>query len=253
MSTQVAAETALTGKTALVIGGSRGIGAAVVRRLAQEGATVAFTYHTGAKPAGELVDEITAGGGHAVAIQADSADPDAVRHAVETTVTELGGLDILVNNAGVAHAAPLEEFPRTEFDRMVAVNISGVFTAIQSAAAHLGHGGRVITIGSINADRVPVPGLGVYAMTKAAVAGLTRGLARELGPRGITVNTVQPGPTDTDMNPDAGEFAETMKAMMPVGHYAHPEDIASAVAYLARPEARFVTGTTWDVDGGYAV
>lgn len=243
----------LAGRVALVTGGSRGIGAAIVERLAAEGARVAFTYGSRAADAEELVGKITAAGGEAMAVEADSAQPEAVRRAIAAVVAEFGGLDVLVNNAGVAHVAPLEDFPLEEFDRMLAVNVRGVFTAIQAAAHHLEHGGRIITIGSVNADRVPVAGIGVYAMTKAAVAGLTRGLARELGPRGITVNTVQPGPTATDMNPDAGPFAEAMKELMPLGHYAEPADIASAVAYLARPEARFVTGATWDVDGGFAL
>ena len=243
----------LAGKRALVTGGSRGIGAAIVRRLAADGAGVAFTWSSAKEPADALVEEITTQGGTAIAVRADSGDADAVQDAVATTVAQLGGLDILVNNAGVAHVAALEDFPLEEFDRMLAVNVRGVFTAVQATAPHLGAGGRIITIGSINADRVPAPGTGVYSLTKAAVAGLTRGLARELGPRGITVNTVQPGPTATDMNPDAGPFADSMKQLMALGHYGQPADIASAVAYLARPEARFVTGTTWDVDGGFAV
>ncbi|RBO85180.1 3-oxoacyl-[acyl-carrier protein] reductase [Nocardia puris] len=243
----------LVGRTALVTGGSRGIGAAIVDRLARDGAKVAFTYSASKDDAAALAERIVARGGSALAIRADSGDAVAVQEAVAATVAEWGGLDILVNNAGVAHVAPLEEFPLEEFDRMLAVNVRGVFTAIKAAAPHLGSGGRIITIGSINADRVPVPGIGVYSLTKAAVAGLTRGLARELGPRGITVNTVQPGPTATDMNPATGDFADAMKSMMALGHYAQPADIASAVAYLARPEARFVTGISWDVDGGFAV
>lgn len=243
----------LAGKTALVTGGSRGIGAAIVDRLAEDGANVAFTYTAAKDDADALVERIVGRGGSALAIRADSGDAVAVQEAVAATVAEWGGLDILVNNAGVAHVAPLEEFPLEEFDRMLAVNVRGVFTAIKAASPHLGSGGRIITIGSINADRVPVPGIGVYSLTKAAVAGLTRGLARELGPRGITVNTVQPGPTATDMNPATGDFADAMKSMMALGHYAQPADIASAVAYLARPEARFITGTSWDVDGGFAV
>ncbi|NYJ03192.1 3-oxoacyl-[acyl-carrier protein] reductase [Nocardioides thalensis] len=246
-------EQPLAGKTALVTGGSRGIGASIVERLAADGASVTFSYvadHQGAK---EVVERITSTGGTVRAVETDSADADAVRDTIAEVVAISGGLDILVNNAGVAHVAPIEEFPLEEFDRLVAVNVRGVFNTIQAAVPHLPHGGRIVTIGSINADRVPVPGIAVYSLTKAAVAGLTRGLARELGPRGITVNTVQPGPTATEMNPDEGEFAEAMKALMPVGHYAHPTDIASAVAYLVRPEARFVTGTSWDVDGGFAV
>ena len=243
----------LQGRVALVTGGSRGIGAAIVRRLATDGASVAFTYGRGVEDAEALAAEISAHDRRVLAIRADSADPVAVQNAIETTLDAFGSLDILVNNAGVAHAAPLDEFPLVEFDRMLAVNVRGVFTAIQGASRHLGRGGRIITIGSVNADRVPVAGIGAYAMTKAAVAGLTRGLARELGPRGITVNTVQPGPTATDMNPDAGAFAQAMKDLMPLGHYAQPADIASAVAYLAGPESRFVTGATWDVDGGLAI
>ncbi|WP_067823415.1 3-oxoacyl-ACP reductase family protein [Nocardia inohanensis] len=247
-------ERVLQGKIALVTGGSRGIGAAIVDRLAADGAAVAFTYSQAEAEARALVETITGRGGSAVAIRADAADPRAVNDAVAQVVQRFGALDILVNNAGVVHHAELGAFTLEQFDRLVAVNVRGVFTAIQSASAHMGHGGRIITIGSINATRVPLPGTAVYAMTKAAVAGLTRGLARELGPRGITVNNVQPGPVDTDMNPDdTREFADTMRAMLPLGHYAEPADIASAVAYLARPEARFITGTSWDVDGGFAV
>lgn len=242
----------LTGRTALITGGSRGIGAAIVRRLAADGARVAFTYTSAKEQAQELVAQVTTQGGQATAILADSADPDAVHAAVAETVRAFGGLDILVNNAGVAHVAPIAEFPLAEFDRMLAVNVRGVFTAVQAAVPHLRTGGRIITIGSINADRVPVAGVGAYALTKAAVAGFSRGLARELGSRGITVNTVQPGPTATDMNPDSGPFADAMRAMLAVGHYAEPADIASVVAYLAAPESRYVTGVTWDVDGGFA-
>jgi 3-oxoacyl-[acyl-carrier protein] reductase len=243
----------LAGKIALVAGGSRGIGAAVVRRLATDGAQVGFTYAQSKDRAEELVEAVEADGGRALAIHADSADEIAVAAAVTQTVEAFGGLDILVNNAGVAHVASIDEFPLEEFDRMLAVNVRGVFTAVKAAVPHLGQGGRIINIGSINADRVPLPGMSVYAMTKAAVAGLTRGLARDLGSRGITVNNIQPGPTETDMNPDAGPFAETMKQLMPGGYYAQPADIASAVAYLASPAAHFVTGTNWNVDGGYTI
>jgi 3-oxoacyl-[acyl-carrier protein] reductase len=238
----------LEGKTALVTGGSRGIGAAIVRRLTADGAQVGFTYSS-AKDHADTV----AGATGALAVQADSSDHEAVRAAVSRTTEHFGGLDILVNNAGVAHAAPIVDFPLEEFDRLIAVNVRGVFSAVQAAAPHLGHGGRIITIGSAIVDRVPHPAASVYALSKAAVAGLTRGLARELGPRGITVNTVHVGPTTTDMNPDSGPHAESLKQLMPVGHYGEPADIASAVAYLASPEARFVTGTNWNVDGGVAV
>lgn len=243
----------LAGKAALVTGGSRGIGASIVERLAADGAAVTFTYVADQDGAKDVVERVSGGGGVVRAVETDSVDAVAVRETIAEAIAVHGSLDILVNNAGVAHVAPIEEFPVEEFDRLVAVNVRGVFNTIQAAVPHLPRGGRIVTIGSINADRVPVPGIAVYSLTKAAVAGLTRGLARELGPRGITVNTVQPGPTATEMNPDEGEFAEAMKALMALGHYAQPSDIASAVAYLVRPEARFVTGTSWDVDGGFAV
>ncbi|MFI6624648.1 3-oxoacyl-ACP reductase family protein [Streptomyces sp. NPDC050528] len=254
MSTQDAPSTTqsgvrlLDGKTALVTGGARGIGAAIVRRLTADGAQVAFTY-TNAKEQADTVAEATG----ALAIQADNADHEAVWAAVSRTTQHFGGLDILVNNAAVTYAAPIEDFTLKEFDRIIAVNVRGVFSAVQAAAAHLGQGGRIITVGSVSADRAPQPGISVYALTKAAVAGFTRGLARELGPRGITVNTVQPGPTDTDMNPDSGPAAEWMRQLTTVGHYGKPADIASAVAYLASPEAHFVSGSTWNVDGGSSV
>ncbi|HET7667498.1 MAG TPA: 3-oxoacyl-ACP reductase family protein [Mycobacterium sp.] len=244
--------TVLSGRRALVTGGSRGIGAAIVQRLAADGADVAFTYAASTGPADKLRSEISAHGGTAVAIKADSADTQQVIAAVDSAVAELGGLDILVNNAGVANSGLVESFSFEMFDRMLAINVRAVFAAIQRAIPHLGAGGRIITIGSIFAEHVPRPGSAVYAMTKAAVAGLTRGLARELGPRGITVNVVQPGPTATDTNPDTGEFADAMRARTAVAHYGRPEDIASAVAYLAGPAAGFITGISWNVDGGFA-
>lgn len=244
----------LAGRRALVTGGSRGIGAAIVRRLAADGAAVAFTYRSSPEQAEKLAAEASANGTTVIAIQADSGDVEAITAAVQKTVNTLGGLDILVNNAGVAHVAPIESFPVDGFDRLVAVNVRGVFAAVRAAVAHLGADGRIITIGSVNADRVPVPGISIYSMTKAAVTGLTRGLARELGARGITVNNIQPGPTATDMNPDdGGEFADHMRSLTAVGRYGQPRDIASAVAYLALPEAGFVTGVTWNIDGGYTI
>ena len=198
-------------------GGSRGIGAEIVRRLAADGAAVAFTYGSSAADAEKIVAEVAADGGTAVAIQADSGDPEQVAESVDEAASALGGLDILVNNAGVAYIADAESFPLEQFERLVAINVRGVFIASQRALAHLGEGGRIINIGSINADRVPGPGLSVYAMTKGAVAGLTRGLARELGPRGITVNNVQPGPIATDMNPEEGEFADAARQVMAAG------------------------------------
>ena len=243
----------LAGRRALVTGGSRGIGAGIVRRLAADGAAVAFTYREAKGAANSLEQEMTGSGGQALAVQADSGDPEAVRAAVSETVERFGGLEVLVNNAGTNHRAPIEEFPLAEFDRLLAVNVRAIFVAIQAALPHLGAGGRIISIGSMLADRAPLSGLSVYSLAKAAVAGLSRSLARELGPRGITVNTVQPGPVETDMNPDSGEFADAVRALTAVGHFAQPRDIADAVAFLARAEARFVTGTPWNVDGGFAL
>ena len=242
----------LAGKVALITGGSRGIGAAIARRLARDGAAVAITYASAQQKADEVVRAIESAGGRAVAIRADSGDAGAVKNAVAETVRTLGRLDVLVNNAGIAVVAPLDRFSLDDFDRMVAVNVRAVFVAVQEASRHMSEGGRIITIGSVNADRIPFPGGGVYAMTKAAVAGLTRGLARDLGPRGITINNVQPGPIDTDMNPADGPLAETMKGWTALARYGRGEEIADMVAYLAGPEAGFVTGASLTIDGGYA-
>jgi len=243
----------LAGKRALVTGGSRGIGAEIVRRLAADGAAVAFTYAASAAHAEKVVAEVAASGGEAVAIRADSADPTQVADAVEQTVAELGGLDILVNNSAVAHIAPIDDFPAEEFDRLVAINIGGVYWAVRSAIRYLGEGARIINIGSINADRIPGPGLSVYGMTKGAVSSFTRGLARDLGPRGITVNNVQPGPIDTDANPDDGAFAESLKQVVAQGRYGHTSDVASLVSFLAGPESGYITGAHLNVDGGFTV
>ena len=243
----------LAGKRALVTGGSRGIGAEIVRRLAADGAAVAFTYAASAAHAEKVVAEVAASGGEAVAFRADSADPTQVADAVEQTVAELGGLDILVNNSAVAHIAPIDDFPAEEFDRLVAINIGGVYWAVRSAIKHLGEGARIINIGSINADRIPGPGLSVYGMTKGAVSSFTRGLARDLGPRGITVNNVQPGPIDTDANPDDGAFAESLKQVVAQGRYGHTSDVASLVSFLAGPESGYITGAHLNVDGGFTV
>jgi 3-oxoacyl-[acyl-carrier protein] reductase len=243
----------LEGRRALVTGASRGIGAEIVRRLAADGASVAFTYGASAAEADKLAAGINADGGTVVAIKADSADPEQVARSVDEAVAKLGGLDVLVNNAGVAYITDIESFPMEQFDRLVAINVRGMFAAIQRAVPHLGDAGRIINIGSINAERVPGPGLSVYAMTKGAVAGLTRGLARELGPRGITVNNVQPGPIATDMNPAEGEFADAAKQVMALGRYGHPRDVAGVVSYLAGPDAAYITGANWNVDGGFTV
>jgi 3-oxoacyl-[acyl-carrier protein] reductase len=245
--------TNLQGRRALVTGASRGIGAEIVRRLAADGASVAFTYGRSSAEAEKLVAEVTAGGGKVVSIQADSADAEQVAKSVDDAVTQLGGLDVLVNNAGVAVLRDVESLGLDEFDRQLAINVRAVFVAVQRAVPHLRSDGRIINIGSINADRVPAPGLAAYAMTKAAVAGLTRGLARELGPRGITVNNVQPGPIATDMNPDEGEFAASAKELMAIGRYGHPRDVAGVVGYLAGRDTGYITGANWNVDGGFTV
>lgn len=241
----------LSGKVALIQGGSRGIGAAIVSRLAAEGAAVAFTYVSSAAKAEELQNSITANGGKALAIKADSADAEAIRDAVSATVEAFGRLDILVNNAGVLAIAPLEEFSLEDFDRTLAINVRSVFIASQEAAKHMGEGARIINIGSTNADRMPFGGGGVYAMSKSALVGLTKGLARDLGPRGITINNVQPGPVDTDMNPAHGDFADSLIPLMAVGRYGTAAEIAGFVAYLAGPEAGYITGASLTIDGGF--
>jgi 3-oxoacyl-[acyl-carrier protein] reductase len=250
MSTSISRN--LTDSVALIQGGSRGIGAAIALRLAREGAAVAITYVSSPDKAAEVVQAIEAQGGQAIAIKADSADAEAVRGAVTRTVEHFGRLDILVNNAGVLAVAPIEEFSLDDFDRTVAVNVRSVFVASQAAARYMGSGGRIITIGSTNAERMPFAGGSVYAMSKSAIVGLTRGLARDLGPRGITVNNVQPGPVDTDMNPESSEFAASLMAMMAIGRYGRAEEIAAFVAYLAGPEAAYVTGASLTIDGGFA-
>ena len=242
----------LEGKVALVQGGSRGIGAAIVRRLAREGAQVAFTYVSSAGPAQALAEEITENGGKALALRADSADAAAVQLAVDDTVKAFGRLDILVNNAGVLAVAPVTEFDLADFDHMLAVNVRSVFVASQAAARCMGQGGRIINIGSTNAERMPFAGGAPYAMSKSALVGLTRGMARDLGPKGITVNNVQPGPVDTDMNPASGEFADSLIPLMAIGRYGEADEIASFVAYLAGPEAGYITGASLTVDGGFA-
>jgi 3-oxoacyl-[acyl-carrier protein] reductase len=238
------------GRVSLVTGGSRGIGAAIVRRLAQEGA-VAFTYASSEEKAQALVASIAATGGTALAIKADSADSDAIKAAVEQTVAAFGKLDVLVNSAGILHLESIASYSLEQFDRMVAVNIRAVFVAVQAAAAHMQHGGRIVTIGSVTAVRSAFPASSVYSMTKAAIAGLVRGMAIDLAPRGITVNNIQPGPTETDMNPGDGPHADAIKALIPLGRVGQPNEIAAMVAYLSGPEAAFVTGASLTIDGGY--
>jgi len=240
----------LNGKRALVTGASRGLGRAIALSLARAGADVAITYEKSADKAQAVADEIRALGRTGIAIQADSADVNAIQTAVAQTVGQLGGLDILVNNAGIARGGPLEEMSIEDIDALINVNIRGVMIATQAAIPHLGEGGRIITIGSCLANRVALPGIAVYSMTKSALNSLTRGLARDLGPRGITVNLVHPGPTDSDMNPADGEGADVQRQGIALGHYGEADDIADAVTFLASPAGKHITGTGIDVDGG---
>jgi 3-oxoacyl-[acyl-carrier protein] reductase len=240
----------LAGKKALVTGASRGIGAAIVRRLAAEGADIAFTYQRSAETAQALAREIEATGRKVIALRADSADPAAVQHSVSATVEQLGGLDILVNNAGIARGGPLEEMTLEDIDALLDVNIRAVVLASRAAIPHLPRGGRIVNIGSNLAERVVHGGVSVYSMTKSALISLTKGLARDLGPRGIAVTLVHPGSTDTDMNPADGPRAEKQRELIALGRYGKPEDIAAAVAFLAGPDAAHVTGTSITVDGG---
>ena len=240
----------LAGKRALVTGGSRGIGAAIACRLAAEGADVALTYERSADKAAAVVTEIEALGRKGFAIAADSADPAAVTRAVDDAARALGGLDILVNNAGIYRGGLVAEWSLADIDATLAVNVRAVVLASQAAAAHLGEGGRIISTGSCLADRVVEPNVTLYAMSKAALIGFTKGLARDLGPRGITVNIVHPGSTDTDMNPAGGPGADAQRARMAIPRYGQPEDIAGLVAYLASEEARFITGAGFAIDGG---
>jgi 3-oxoacyl-[acyl-carrier protein] reductase len=243
---------ALGGKSALVTGASRGIGAAIAKRLAKEGAAVAITYSSSPERAQQVVDGIVKEGGKALAIKADSADQTAVRAAVQKTASEFGKIDILVNNAGVLALGPIADFRAEDFEKALSVNVRSVFTAIQESLRHMPDGGRIITIGSVNSERMPFQGGSVYALTKGAVASFTKGLARDLGPRNITVNNIQPGPVDTEANPARGPFADTMLGLMALKRYAHADEVAAMTAYLAGPEAGYITGASLLIDGGFA-
>jgi NAD(P)-dependent dehydrogenase (short-subunit alcohol dehydrogenase family) len=241
----------LSGKVAVVTGGSRSIGAAVAKRLAADGATVAITFHGSPEKAADVVGAIEQAGGKAIAIRADAGDPAAVRAAVAKVASDLGSIDILVNNAGIALGGPIGDIAFEDYERMIAVNVTGVFVATQEASRHMQRGGRIIQIGSSMVRYAAFPTASLYTLTKGAVAGFNRSLARDLGPRGITVNTVHPGPTDTDMNPDGGPVSQIVGPGMAIGRYGKPEEIASVVAYLASPEAAFVTGADIVADGGF--
>jgi 3-oxoacyl-[acyl-carrier protein] reductase len=240
----------LEGKIALVTGGSRGIGAAIAKRLAADGANVAITYTKGADAAASVVTEIERAGQKAIAIQADAADADAVNAAVEETVAAFGRLDILVNNAGTAIPKTFEETTLEEMDRVIDINIRGTFVAAQAALKHMKSGGRIIMIGSSVGEHVVVPGLVPYSATKGAVKMFTQGLSREVGSRGITVNNVQPGPIDTDLNPAAGEWAVPQKAATALDRYGRVDEVAALVAFVAGPESSYITGANLTVDGG---
>ncbi|MBQ1047108.1 SDR family oxidoreductase [Micromonospora sp. C51] len=244
---------ALDGKVALVTGGSRGIGAAVALRLAEEGADVALTFQRSQQRAEGVVDQIKTAGRRAVAVRADSADPAAVVDAVDQVAGEWGRFDILVNNAGAFLLNPLEELSLDEFEQTVAVNVRAPFVATQAAVRHMSAGGRIINIGSNVAERAVFPGFSLYAMSKTALIGLTKALGRELGGRAITVNLVNPGATDTELNPADGPNAETINGFTALGHYADPADVAAAVAFLAGPDGRYITGATINVDGGFTI
>ena len=250
--TTTTATSPLAGKAALVTGGSRGIGAAIVRRLVRDGADVAFSYSASPVRADELVRELQSSGRRVVAIQADQGVAAEVDGLVKQAHDALGGLDILVNSAGVFVTGAVDDAQAdvSAFDRQFSVNVKGVSTAVRAAVPLMRDGGRIVSIGTTGAVRIPFPGAADYVATKAAVAAYTRGWARDLGPRNITVNVIQPGAINTEMNPDSGPFADTLKGMAALGRYGQPEDIAAAVAFLAGPDAGYITGATLDVDGG---
>jgi 3-oxoacyl-[acyl-carrier protein] reductase len=240
----------LENKVALVTGGSRGIGAAIAKRLAADGANVAITYAKDSTSAAGVVKAIEVAGGKAIAIQADAADTEAVRNAVDKAVATLGRLDILVNNAGTAIPKKFEDTTLEELDRVIDINLRGIFVSTQVALKHMNDGGRIIMIGSCVGERMMTPGLASYSATKGAVKMFTQGLSREVGSRGITVNNVQPGPIDTDLNPASGDWATPQVAATALGRYGHVDEVAALVAFVASPESSYITGANLTVDGG---
>src|SRR6516165_4659045 len=240
----------LEGNVAFVTGGSRGIGAAIAKRLASDGANVAITYTKGSDAAASVVKEIERAGQKAIAFRADAKDAAAVAAAVNQTVATLGRLDILVNNAGTAIPKKFEDTTLEELDHILDLNVRSVFIATQAALKHMNNGGRIIMIGSCVGERCMTPGLVPYSATKGAVKMFTQGLSREVGIRGITVNNIQPGPIDTDLNPAAGEWAAPQKANTALGRYGSVAEVASLVAFVASPEAAYITGANLTVDGG---
>jgi 3-oxoacyl-[acyl-carrier protein] reductase len=240
----------LSKKVALVTGASRGIGAAIAKRLAADGASVAFTYAKDADAASSVVRAIEQAGGKALAIKADAADAAAVQGAVEKAVATLGRLDVLVNNAGTAIAKKFEETTLEELDRLIDINLRGTFVATQAALKHMNNGGRIIMIGSCVGERMMTPGLVPYSATKGAIKMFTQGLSREVGDRGITVNNVQPGPIDTDLNPATGDWAVPQKAVTALGRFGTVDEVAALVAFIASPESSYITGANLTVDGG---
>lgn len=243
----------LTGKTALVTGGSRGIGAGIAARLAADGADVAITFASNREAADRTVAAITAAGRRGFAIHADGSDAAAVKAGVAEAAAALGGLDILVHNAGFGEFGPIGQSPEDSFHRQFALNVDGVYTGTLAALPHLRDGGRILIIGSVNAHRLPFPGVASYGATKAAVAALAKGWARDLAPRGILVNCIQPGPVDTDLNPANGPFAQVLTPMIALGRYGTVAEVAALAAFLASDEASFITGAAIDIDGGFSL
>jgi 3-oxoacyl-[acyl-carrier protein] reductase len=248
--TQTPSHHRLSGKVALVTGGSRGIGRAIAERLGAEGADIAISYAASSGAANEVVSAIQQSGRRAEAFKADAAKPEQVTKLIDDVVQRFGRLDILVNNAGVFVGKPLEETSDADYEQAFDVNVRAVFAAVRAASRHLPQGGRIITIGSVNGQRAPFPGVALYAATKFAVQGFTRGWSREFAPRGITVNVIQPGPVDTDMNPASGPFADMILPMVPMARYGKPNEIASLAAFLASDEAAYITGAAINIDGG---